>query len=156
MALPEKPSWVYVTYIVTSPEKIWTALTDPEWSVQYFFGRAMDSDWLPGSPWRMTLEDGRTDSQGSVLEADPPRLLAVSWSVVWMESMRELPPGKVVYRIDDLGGLCRLTVENYIDDTLGPEWVKGGADGWPKILSGLKSLLETGRPLPAFDSGMKV
>jgi len=73
----EKPSSVFVTYLVTTPEKLWEALTNREAAEQYFFGRRMQSDWKVGSPFKLVMEDGRIDSQGKVLECDPARRLAV-------------------------------------------------------------------------------
>jgi uncharacterized protein YndB with AHSA1/START domain len=147
----DKPSNVFVTYIVTTPEKLWAALTQGEITRQYFFGRRMQSDWKPGSPWKLLMEDGKIDCMGDVLECDPPRRLAISWRVEWHEEMRKLPPGKVTYQIDQLGDMVRLTISEFHHPSLDQKYVEGGRKGWPLITSGLKSLLETGHPLPKFD-----
>ena len=147
----EKPSSVFVTYIVTTAERLWEALTNGEITTQYFFGRRMESDWKVGSPLKLVMEDGRIDSQGKVLECDPPRRLAVTWHVEWMEELRHLPEAIVTFQIDPLGDVVRLTVSEFHPEGIDQKYVEGGRRGWPIILSGLKTLLETGRPLPKFE-----
>ena len=82
------PDLVYITYIRSTPQKVWDALTQSELTRQFFFGRTVESDWKKGSTWRLVMEDGRTDVDGEVLESDPPRLLKVSWRVDWLEEAR--------------------------------------------------------------------
>jgi uncharacterized protein YndB with AHSA1/START domain len=77
----EKPTSEFVTYIVATPERAWESLTKGEITKQYFFGRRTQSDWKVGSPFKLVMEDGRIDSQGKVLECEPPRRLAVTWHV---------------------------------------------------------------------------
>ncbi len=149
--MTDKPSSVFVTYIVTTPDKVWEALTNGEFTKQYFFGRRMESDWNVGLPFKLIMEDGRIDSQGKVLECDPPRRLAVTWHVEWMEEFRHLPEAIVMFQIDPLGDVVRLTVSEFHPEGIDPKYVEGGRRGWPIILSGLKTLLETGRPLPKFE-----
>ncbi|HLQ26487.1 MAG TPA: SRPBCC family protein [Acidiferrobacterales bacterium] len=146
-----KPEIIYVTYIATTPEKLWAALTGGEFTKQYFFGRRIESDWKVGSPWTLWMEDGRIDCNGKVLESDPPRKLSITWHVEWMEEFRHLPDAIVTYQLDPLGGVVRLTVMESHDESLAEKYKEGGRRGWPVILCGLKSLLETGRPLPQFD-----
>lgn len=149
--MTENPSSVFVTYIVTTPENVWESLTNGEVTKQYFFGRRMESDWKVGSPWKLVMVDGRIDCQGKVLESDPPRRLAVTWHVEWMEEFRQLPEIIATFQIDPLGDVVRLTISEFHPDGIDPKYLEGGRRGWPIILSGLKSLLETGRPLPRFD-----
>jgi uncharacterized protein YndB with AHSA1/START domain len=144
------PIHVYVTYIATTPEKAWEALTSPAITPLYFFGRRVESDWQVGSPFRLWQEDGTLDVQGTVLEADPPRRLSVTWHVEWVEEIRHLPEVIVTYQIDDLGGLVRVTMTESHPMPIDPKHYEGGRRGWPIIMSGLKSYLETGRALPAF------
>jgi len=146
-----KPETVYVTYIAAKPEQVWQALTSGEFTKQYFFGRRMESDWKVGSPWTLWMEDGRVDCQGKVLESDPPRRLSMTWHVEWMEEFRRLPPGVVTFQLDALGDVVRLTVMESHHESIDEKYKEGGRRGWPVILCGLKSLLETGRPLPPFD-----
>lgn len=142
------PEAVYVIYIATTPEKLWAALTAGELTKQYFFGRRIESDWKVGSPFALWMEDGRVDVNGRVLECDPPRRLTVTWHVEWLEEFRRLPDAIVGYRIEPLGDVVRLTVTESHDESLPEKYKEGGRRGWPVILCGLKTLLETGRPMP--------
>jgi len=141
-----KPSFVYVTYIAAPAEKVWRALTEGEFTRQYFFGRRIESDWKVGAAWALMMEDGRVDSGGKVLECDPPRRLAISWRVEWLEEFRKLPEAVVTFDIEPLGEAVRLTVTQ-LTQPIDEKYLEGGRQGWPAILSGLKSLLETGKPL---------
>ncbi len=149
--MTDKPSSVFVTYIVTTADRLWEALTNGKITTQYFFGRRMESDWKVGSPWKLVMEDGRIDSQGKVLESDPPRRLDVTWHVEWIEEFRRLPEAIVTFQSDPLGDVVRLTVSEFHPEGIDPKYLEGGRRGWPIILSGLKTLLETGRPLPKFE-----
>lgn len=139
---------VYTTYITTTAEKVWHALTDPETSKRYFFGRRVQSDWKVGSKFEMWYDEGHgLDVNGVVLECDPPHRLKVSWRVDWVEELRHLPDSYVTYQIDQMGDVVRLTMLEEHDESLDPKYLEGGRNGWPIILSSLKSLLETGEPL---------
>jgi uncharacterized protein YndB with AHSA1/START domain len=142
---------VYVIYILTTPDKLWTALTDGETSRKYFFGRRVESDWKVGSPFKMWQQDGTLDVSGKVLEADPPRKLSVTWRVEWIEELRHLPESIVTYQLDRLGEVVRLTMTEAHPEPIEERFLEGGRRGWPVILSNLKTLMETGRPLPEFD-----
>jgi uncharacterized protein YndB with AHSA1/START domain len=146
-----EPSTVLVTYIVASGERVWAGLTSATFTRQYFFGRAVELEQRVGGLFRLVMEDGRIDTQGKVLACDPPRFLSVTWHVEWIEEFRRLPEAVVAFRIEPLGDLVRLTVSEYHDESLDPKYLEGGRQGWPLILSGLKTLLETGEPLPAFE-----
>lgn len=143
----EKPGSLFVVCIGTTAEKLWQALTDGDVTEQYFFGRRMRSDWQVGSPWQMTMPDGRPDCQGIVLESDRPRRLAISWRVVWLEEFARLPEARITFDIEPLDGAVRLVVSEFHHPTIDEKYKEGGRKGWPMILSGLKSLLETGRQL---------
>ena len=149
--MTDKPSSVFVTYIVTTPEKLWEALTNGESTKQYFFGRRIESDWKVGSPFKLVMEDGRIDSQGKVLESEPPRRLAVTWHVEWMEEFHHLPGAIVTFQIESLGDVVRFTVKEFHSEGLSKKYIEGGRRGWPITLSGLKTLLETGHPMPRFE-----
>lgn len=146
-----RPNTAYTIYIAAPAKKVWQAITSAEYTAQYFFGRRIESDWKKGSDWRLAQADGKLDVRGNVLEIDPPHRLALSWKVESMEEFRDLPDTVVTYQIDSLGEVCRLTVTEAHSPTLDPKYLEGGRRGWPMILSGLKSLLETGNPLPKFD-----
>lgn len=142
-----KPKSIYVTYIGTTPEKLWTALTGAEFTKQYFFGGRMESDWKVGSLWRLLMEDGRVASQGKVLECDPPLRLSISWH----EEFGHLPEAIITFQIDPLGEVVRLTMTESNPEPINDKLAEGGHRSWPVILSGLKNLLETDRPPSKFD-----
>ncbi len=141
-------STIYVTYIAAAPERVWSALTSSELTTRYFFGRTVESDWKKGSPWRLRKPDGTIDVQGEVRESDPPRKLVVSWNVAGNEQFKDLPECIVTYEIEPSGeGVVRLTMTEAHPTPIPAFLLEGGRRGWPIILSGLKSLLETGKSL---------
>lgn len=141
-------STMYVTYIASTPQKVWAALTSSEFTTQYFFGRRVESDWETGSPWVMRKPDGTVDVKGVVRESDPPRKLVVSWNVEGPEELKDLPESIVTYELEVVGeGVVRLTMTEAHPTPIPAYLLEGGRRGWPMILSGLKSLLETGKPL---------
>jgi uncharacterized protein YndB with AHSA1/START domain len=148
-----KPKTVYVTYIASTSEKVWEALTDPAFTKQYFFGFAIDVEPRVGGAFRLLAPDGSIHVSGAVVEWSPPRRLTVTWRVAGMKDFAELPECLVSYDVAPAGGSVQLTMmESHSWDV--PEGVlKGGRAGWPKILSSLKSVLETGKPL-AIETGM--
>jgi len=146
-----KPKTVYVTYIATTPGKVWEALTTGDLTKQFFFGRRIEIELQPSGTFRFWQPDGTLDVEGKVVECDPPRKLSVTWRVMWIEEMRKLPECLVTYQIDDLGKVVRLTMIESHQIELDDKVLEGGRRGWPVILNNLKTLLETGSPLPAFD-----
>lgn len=141
-------STVYVTYVASTPEKAWAALTASEFTTQYFFGRSVESDWRVGSPWLLRKPDGAVDVTGVVRESDLPRKLVVTWRVEGVEELKGLPECVVTYEIEPAGdGVVRLTMTEAHPTPIPAYLLEGGRRGWPLILSGLKSLLETGKPL---------
>lgn len=143
--LTDKPGSVFVIYIATTPEKLWAALTSAEFSRQYFFGRAITVEPKVGGRFQLLMADGTVDCQGSVLEYDKPRRFAVTWHVEWLPEYRDLPEGIVIFDLAPSAETVRLTVSEIHDPALPEKFKEGGRTGWPIILSGLKSLLETGR-----------
>ena len=140
------PDFVYAVYIRATPEAIWRAITETESTQRYFYGSAVDCEWRPGSPYRMTI-DGELQIEGEILEVDPPRRLVQSWHGVWDEGMAADAPTRVTWEIkDEIPGVSRLTV-THGGLVAGSATLEQVSDGWPFILSGLKSLLETGRGL---------
>jgi uncharacterized protein YndB with AHSA1/START domain len=143
----ETPDFEYAIYIAAAPETVWTALTVGAFSKQYFFGRSVESRWTVGAPFVLRMSDGRVDSEGVVLEADAPRRLTVTWRVVWLDEFKDLPAGRVSYVIDPVGDAVRVMVQTFQPQPADPRLLEGARNGWPLILSSLKSLLETGKPL---------
>ena len=150
-----KPSFVYVTYIATTPERVWQALVDTDVTRQYWVDPTADSpahvnvsDWRPGSRWEhQRVDDARTvDMVGKVVESTPPRRLVLSWSRP-KDAEDDAMHSRVTFDIESHGErLIRLTV-THEDLERDPQMLAGVSGGWPKILSNLKTLLETGRAL---------
>jgi len=138
----------YVVYIVAPAERVWAALTQEEWTQQYFFGRRIESDWKAGSQVLYLNAEGRVDIQGRVILSDEPRLLSYTWRVMWLDEYRGLPEAIVTFQIDPLGDIVRLTMTEAHPTPIDDKYLDGGRRGWPYILSGLKTLLETGSALP--------
>ena len=142
-----KPNTVYVSYIASTPEKIWTALTDPAFTKAYFFGHAIEIEPKVGGSFVLRMPDGRVNAQGRVIEWQPARRLSVTWAVSGMPGMEKLPECLVSYDIEQAGDCVRLTLTEAHSWDIPEAILSGGRAGWPAILSSLKSLLETGRPL---------
>jgi uncharacterized protein YndB with AHSA1/START domain len=148
-----KPEFVYVTYIETSAEKLWQALTDGDFTERYWFGVRVRSDWKAGSSFEMVRSDGTVSDAGKVVECDPPRRLAYTFVNLSDEYKGELP-ALATFVIEPLGKLVKLTLthEGFAEDS---KFFLGISKGWPAILSGLKSILETGKPLEVPYAAMK-
>jgi uncharacterized protein YndB with AHSA1/START domain len=142
-----KPKTVYVTYIAATPEKVWQALTAPEFVRRYFWDRSVELEPRLGGAFVLRLPDGRVNVQGKVVAYDPPRKLSVTWHVEWPEDFRKLPECVVTYEIAQAGEAVRLTMTESHSWDVPDAILSGGRSGWPAILSSLKSLLETGKPL---------
>jgi uncharacterized protein YndB with AHSA1/START domain len=142
-------TFVYVTFIRTTPERLWEALTSPEFTRQYWYGIRHETDWTPGSPWRMVRENGLVTDSGEVLEADPPRRLVLKWRNEFIPEMNAEGYGQCVMEIEPLDNACKLTI-THTSEHENSKLIRGVSGGWPRILSNLKSLLETGEiVLPA-------
>lgn len=139
-------TFVYVTYIRTTPEKLWEALLKPEFTRQYFFGVRLESDWKTGSPWKMIDGKGTTTDAGEILEVDPPRRLVLKWRNEFVPEMMVEGYGRCTFDIAKQDDLVELKVTHEMDGE-NSKTIAGVSRGWPKILSGLKTLLETGKPL---------
>jgi uncharacterized protein YndB with AHSA1/START domain len=136
---------VFEIYIKTTPERLWQAITDPQLRSRYTFGVGIDSDWQPGSSYSARHEAaGMAISEGENLEVDPPRRLVQSFNAVWSDEVRAEGTSRVTWEIEPVGDSCRLLV---IHDQLREGANEQIYGGWPMILSGLKTLLETGESL---------
>jgi uncharacterized protein YndB with AHSA1/START domain len=140
-----KPEFVYVTYIETTPEKMWEALTSSEFSKRYWFGTELKSDWKVGSSLALVM-NGTTTDTGEILEADRPRRLSYTFKHVLDDELRNESPSKVVFTLEPHGKFVKLTLthEGFAE---GSKMLDGISRGWPAILSSLKSLLESGEAL---------
>ncbi|QDU61069.1 hypothetical protein Pan216_19220 [Planctomycetes bacterium Pan216] len=137
---------VYVTTIRTTPEKLWLALLDPEFTCQYWFGTRHECSWEANADWKLMTPDGRVGYSGEVLEIDPPRRLVLSWRAEFRPEWREEGHSRVTFELERCGASVKLTVVHEIDK---PESKLLGtlSKGWPRLLASLKSLLETGESL---------
>jgi uncharacterized protein YndB with AHSA1/START domain len=139
-----KPEFVYTTYIETSVEKLWHALTDGDFTERYWFGHRVASDWKPGSAYSFT-KSGANTIEGNVLSIDPPKQLVYSWNACSPETKGERV-SRVTFDLEPRGKVIKLTVTH---DNLDPTGVtlRNISGGWPMVLASLKSLLETGHAL---------
>ena len=146
-----EPKFVYVTYIATTPEKLWQALTDGDFTERYWFGTRLKSDWTLGADVTFTRNDEVYDS-GKVLECDPPRRLSYTWSVKSHEEFRGERPSRATFEIEPMAGHggkrseVKLTV-THDDFDVGSKVLAAVSGGWPVVLASLKSFLETGDAL---------
>ncbi|HEY3038608.1 MAG TPA: SRPBCC family protein [Pyrinomonadaceae bacterium] len=142
----DKPQFVYVSYIQSTPEKVWNALKDPEMTKQYWFNHHNVSDWKVGSSWRHQILDDPSVVHivGKVVESNPPRRLVVTW-VPPTDEGNEAKTSRVTYDIEPFGDIVKLTVTH---DELDSEMFESVSFGWPVVISGLKTLLETNKQLP--------
>ncbi|MEV6488211.1 metalloregulator ArsR/SmtB family transcription factor [Actinoplanes sp. NPDC051633] len=133
--MSDRPTYVYTTYIESTPEKVWQALTDADLTADYW-GHRNESDWQVGSTWRHVRTDGSgiADIEGKVLESDPPRRLVTSWD-----------PSRVTYEIEPFEDIVKLTVTH--EDLATDQDLTDISLGWPAVLANLKTLLETGRSM---------
>jgi uncharacterized protein YndB with AHSA1/START domain len=143
----DKPAFLYVTYIATTPEKLWEALTDGDFTRRYWGGRRIESDWKVGSPVRHVREDGGLDWQGEVLRSEWPRLLSYTFHMQISEAHRGDRPSRLTFELKPIGSVVKLTLTHEDFDS-GSATFETTRHGWPAIMSSLKSLLESGSPLP--------
>ncbi len=145
--MSETLEYVYATYIRADAEDVWKALTTPEFTSRYFHATHVKSTWRAGDPVQYCYADGRVAVEGEVLEADPPRRLVITWHVLYDEDAQREAPSKVIFTLEPFAEQTRLSITH---TAFPAETVVYGRirDGWPWIISSLKSLLETGQALP--------
>jgi uncharacterized protein YndB with AHSA1/START domain len=142
-----KPLTVYTIYIASTPEKVWEALTSAEFSRKYFFGNSVEIEQRVGGAYIVRTPDGALHISGEVVACDPPKKLTVTFNVNWPALIEKLGPTLVTYEIEQAGDAVKLTMSESHDRPLSDDILSGGRQGWPAILSSLKSVLETGKPL---------
>jgi uncharacterized protein YndB with AHSA1/START domain len=139
-----RSTFVYVTYIRTTPERLWSALTeDREFMKQYWFGTHCESEWTPGSPWKMVGPDGSITDAGEIVEAEPPRRLVIRWQHQKKPELKAEGESLCTMELEPSGTAVKLSITHTIEREPSP-LIVAVSGGWPKILSNLKSLLETG------------
>ena len=143
MRTTAESKFVYVVYIRTTIEKLWAALREPEFTRLYWMATVQDCAWTPGASWELKFPDGRMADKGEVLEIDPPRKLVLKWEHQLFPDMKADGASQMTYLLEEHGETVKLTLihEHPKPDS---KLIKGVSNGWPFILSSLKSLLETG------------
>jgi uncharacterized protein YndB with AHSA1/START domain len=138
-----KSTFVYVTYIRTTPEKLWSALTDAQCMQQFWFGARCESGWTAGSSWTLVYPDGRITDAGEIVEAQPPRRLVIHW---WHQDKPELKAegeSRCTMELEPSGPAVKLSITHTIQREPS-EFIAAVSGAWPMVISNLKSLLETG------------
>ena len=138
-----RSTFVYVTYIRTTPEKLWSALTDVEFMKQYWFDMRCESDWKPGSPWKLVSGEGQVLDAGEIVESEPPRRLVIRWQHQKRPELKAEGYSLCTMELESTGTAVKLSITHSIGRE-GSKLIEAVSGGWPKIISNLKSLLETG------------
>ena len=138
-----KSSYIYVTYIRTTPERLWTALTSPEFAQQYWRGARPEADWKVGGAWKLVLPDGRACDTGEIVAFEPSRRLGIRWRNEFRPELKAEGWSLCTLEIETVDDAVKLTVTHSIDREQS-KFIGAVSEGWPQVLSNLKSLLETG------------
>jgi uncharacterized protein YndB with AHSA1/START domain len=136
-------TFVYVTFIRTTAERLWTALTSPEFMKQYWFGMHFKTDWKRGSTWQLVFADGKIADGGEIAEIDPPKRLVLTWRNEWKPEFNAEGYSRCTMELEPLEGAVKLSITHVMDHA-DSKFIQAVAGGWPRILSNLKSLQETG------------
>jgi uncharacterized protein YndB with AHSA1/START domain len=139
-----KSSFGYVTYIRTTPEELWAALTTSQFIQKYWFGMDFQTDWKVGSPWTLKFPDGRIADTGEIVELDRPRRLVLKWKNEFRPELAAEGYARCVIELEPQDGAVKLTLTHTIERA-DSKLIESVSGGWPRILSNLKSLLETGQ-----------
>jgi uncharacterized protein YndB with AHSA1/START domain len=138
--------FVYVTYIRTTPEKLWRALMEPEFTRKFWHNTTQECAWKPGASWRLVKPDGSTADSGEVVEIEPNRKLVLKWQNHLFPEMNAEGFSRMTYELEQKGDSVKLTVTHIMEKS-GSKFIQAVSGGWPIILASLKSLLETGESL---------
>ena len=136
-------TFVYVTFIRTTPEKLWAALTSPEFTKKYWFGMHQETAWKAGTPWQLVFPDGRVADTGEIVEVDPPKRLVLRWRNEFRPELKAEGDSRCTVELEPIGTAVKLTITHEMDRSES-KLIQAVSGGWPRILSNLKSLLETG------------
>ncbi|SIT35938.1 conserved hypothetical protein [Paraburkholderia piptadeniae] len=148
-----RSTFVYVTYIRTTPEKLWSALTDAEFMKQYWFGMHCESEWKAGSAWKLVSSEGQLFDAGEIVEAEPPLRLVIRWQHENKPELKVEGASLCTMELEPSGSAVKLSITHTIEREHS-KLIDAVSGGWPKVISNLKSLLETGsialqEPYPA-------
>lgn len=141
-----KPAHIYTSYIRGSADDVWDAITNPERTVQYFYGTAVESNWEPGGEMNYRYPDGTPAATGHIIAIDPPHRLEFTFHAMWDEALTAEGAAREVWRLQEMGEMVELTIELY---DIGEKTLEDFRNGLPYIVAGLKSLVETGKALPS-------
>ena len=144
----ETPVHIYKTYIRAAVEEVWDAIINPEKTAQYFYGTRVESDWEVGSPMNYYYPDGTQASEGHIISIDAPKQMEFTFHALWDEELKAEGPAREVWALAEINGMVELTVELF-DVAEDSKTLAEFSGGFPYIISGLKSLVETGEGLPA-------
>jgi len=139
-----KSSFVYVIYIRTTPEELWAALTTSEFMKKYWFGMNFETDWKVGSPWKLIFPDGRIADTGEIVELDRPRRIVLKWRNEFRPELTVEGYARCSIELEPQDGAVKLAISHTIERA-DSKLIEAVSGGWPRILSNLKSLLETGQ-----------
>ena len=142
----KKDQFIYVTYIRTTPEKLWKALIEPEFTRQFWCNTTQESEWKPGASWKILMPDGRVADSGEVVEIEPNRRLVLKWRNEFRPELKAEGYSRMTYELEKEGNSVKLTVIHEMEKE-GSQFIEAVSNGWPHILASLKSLLETGESL---------
>ena len=137
-------SFVYVTFIRTTPEQLWSALIDPDFMKEYWFGVHIKTEWKPGAPWEMLYPDGRITDAGEILEFDPPKRIVLKWRHELKPELKAEGFARCTIELEPVSDAVKLTITHAMNRAES-KLIQAVSGGWPRILSNLKSLLETGQ-----------
>ena len=143
MTSAQGTTFVYVTFIRTTPEQLWLALTSAEFTKKYWFGVHAETDWQVGSSWQLVFPDGRIADTGEVLEIDPPKRLVLKWRNEFRPELKSEGYSRCTVELEPIADAVKLTITHEMDQP-DSKFIGAVSGGWPRILSNLKSLLETG------------
>jgi uncharacterized protein YndB with AHSA1/START domain len=138
-----RSEFVYVVYIRTTPERLWLALTSPDFMKQYWFGMYFETDWQSGSAWQLVFSDGRVADSGEIVEVDPPRRMVFKWRNDFRPELKAEGYGRCTIELEPIADSVKLSIAHLMDRAQS-QFIEVLSGIWPRILSNLKSLLETG------------
>ena len=142
----KKDQFIYVTYIRTTPEKLWKALIEPEFTRRFWCNTTQESEWKPGASWKILMPDERVADSGEVVEIEPNRRLVLKWRNEFRPELKAEGYSRMTYELEKEGNSVKLTLIHEIEKE-GSKFIEAVSTGWPHILASLKSLLETGESL---------
>ena len=143
MSKTAESTFVYVTFIRTTPERLWSALTSNEFMKEYWFGVQFKTEWKAGAQWEMLYPDGRVTDAGEIVEFDPPKRLVLKWRNEFKPELKAEGYGLCVIELAPISEAVKLTITHTMERAES-KLIEAVSGGWPRILSNLKSLLETG------------